>query len=190
MVYRVFSLTWPAFMQIYWIERKHLHKKRVQLPEDWFGTPTWPPIHCFGTPIWPPWRHIKTLYWDSTYVKIFNLNVFLTCNITIQIKPLWQCFYVVLFVFQNCRKWKFGHFVNFDFGLSRFYTGFIRGSLLAYSDCMNTYRTFFFFLLFVAMVMKYRSSYSLLLLLITAEFLFSQIFIYGFSPWDTLSNAI
>ena len=71
--------------------------------------------------------------------------------------------------------------MNFDFGLSRSYTGFIRGSLLAYSDCMNTYRTFFF-LLFVAMVMKYRSSYSLLLLLITAEFLFSQIFIYGFSP--------
>ena len=72
--------------------------------------------------------------------------------------------------------------MNFDFGLSRFYTGFIRGSLLAYSDCMNTYRIFLFFLLFVAMVMKYRSSYSLLLLLITAEFLFSQIFIYGFSP--------
>ena len=31
-----------------------LHKKRVQLPGDWFGTPTWPPFHCFGTPIWPP----------------------------------------------------------------------------------------------------------------------------------------
>ena len=28
-----------------------LHKKRVQLPQDWFGTPTWPPFHCFGTPI-------------------------------------------------------------------------------------------------------------------------------------------
>ena len=52
--YRVFSLTWPASMQIYWNKRKRLHKKRVQLPEDWFGTPTWPPFHCFGTPIWPP----------------------------------------------------------------------------------------------------------------------------------------
>ena len=59
---RVFSLTWPAYMQIYWNKRKSLHKKRVQLPEDWFGTPTWPPFHCFGTPIWPPWRHVKTLY--------------------------------------------------------------------------------------------------------------------------------
>ena len=49
--YRVFSLTWPAYMQIYWNKRKSLHKKRVQLPEDWFGTP-----------IWPPWRHVKTLY--------------------------------------------------------------------------------------------------------------------------------
>ena len=51
--YRVFSLTWPAYMQIYWEKRKRLNKKRIQLPEDWFGTPTWPPFHCFGTPIWP-----------------------------------------------------------------------------------------------------------------------------------------
>ena len=58
--YRVFSLTWPGSMQIYWNKRKRLHKKRVQLPQDWFGTPTWPPFHCFGTPIWPPWRHAKT----------------------------------------------------------------------------------------------------------------------------------
>ena len=43
----MFSLTWPGSMQIYWNKRKHLHKKRVQLPEDWFGTPTWPPFHCF-----------------------------------------------------------------------------------------------------------------------------------------------
>ena len=53
-LYRVFSLTWPASMQIYWNKRKRLHKKKVQLPEDWFGTTTWPPFHCFGTPIWPP----------------------------------------------------------------------------------------------------------------------------------------
>ena len=68
-IYRVFSLTWPASMQTYWNKRKRLHKKRVQLPEDWFGTPTWPPFHCFGTPIWPPWRHVKTLYWNSREVK-------------------------------------------------------------------------------------------------------------------------
>ena len=42
-----------------WKQRKGLHKKRVQLPQDWFGTLTWPPVHCFGTPIWPPWRHVK-----------------------------------------------------------------------------------------------------------------------------------
>ena len=61
-VNRVFSLTSPAFMQIYWNKRKRLHEKRVQLPEDWFGKPTWPLFHCFGAPIWPPWRHVKTLY--------------------------------------------------------------------------------------------------------------------------------
>ena len=63
--YRVFSLTWPASMQIYWNKRKRFHEKRVQLPQDWFGTPTWPLFHCFGTPIWPPWRHVKTLYSGS-----------------------------------------------------------------------------------------------------------------------------
>ena len=53
-ILRVFSLTWPASMQIYRNKRKRLHKKRVQLPQDWFRTPTWPPFYFFGTPIWPP----------------------------------------------------------------------------------------------------------------------------------------
>ena len=30
-------------------KRKYLHKKRVQLPQDLFGTPTWPPFHCMAT---------------------------------------------------------------------------------------------------------------------------------------------
>ena len=34
----VFSLTWSASMLIYWNNRKCLHKKRVQLPWNWFGT--------------------------------------------------------------------------------------------------------------------------------------------------------
>ena len=48
---RVFSPKWPASMKIYWNKRKRLHKKRVQLPQDWFGTQ-----------IWPPSRHVKALY--------------------------------------------------------------------------------------------------------------------------------
>ena len=46
--YRAFSLTWPAAMQIYWNKRRRLHKKRAQIPQDWVGTPTWPPFHCLG----------------------------------------------------------------------------------------------------------------------------------------------
>ena len=46
--YKAFSLTWLASMQIYWSKRKRLHKKGVQLPHEWFGTPTWPPFHCFN----------------------------------------------------------------------------------------------------------------------------------------------
>ena len=51
----------PVSMPINWNKRKRLHKKRVQLPQDWFGTQTWPPFNFFWTPIWPPWRHVKTL---------------------------------------------------------------------------------------------------------------------------------
>ena len=80
-VYRVFSFTWPASMQIYWNKRKRLHKKRVQLPQDWFGTPTWPPFHCFGTPIWPPWRHLKTLYsLRGALIKIARVYHTQWCN--------------------------------------------------------------------------------------------------------------
>ena len=61
-------------MLIYWTKRKHLHEKRVKLPEGFLGTPTWPPFHCFGTPIWPPRRHVKTLYRDnSTYTFAIDL---------------------------------------------------------------------------------------------------------------------
>lgn len=37
---RAFSLSWPAAVQIYWNKRNCLHKERVQLLQDWFGTPT------------------------------------------------------------------------------------------------------------------------------------------------------
>ena len=62
MSHRVFSLTWPVSMQIYWNKRKRLHEKRVRLTKDWFGTPTWLPFHCLGTPIWLLWAHLKTLH--------------------------------------------------------------------------------------------------------------------------------
>ena len=53
--YRAHLLTSPAAMQIYWNKRKCLHKKRVELPQDWFGKPRWPLFHCFATPIWLPY---------------------------------------------------------------------------------------------------------------------------------------
>ena len=33
-IIQMFSLTRPASMQIYWNKRKHLHKKRIQLPQE------------------------------------------------------------------------------------------------------------------------------------------------------------
>ena len=53
-IYRAFLLTWPESMLIYWNKRKHLHEKRVQLPKDFLGTPTWTLFYCFGIPIWLP----------------------------------------------------------------------------------------------------------------------------------------
>ena len=56
MHYRAFSLTWLCKFigkKESVCIRKEKEKER-KLPQDWFGTPTWPPFHCFGTPIWPP----------------------------------------------------------------------------------------------------------------------------------------
>ena len=72
--YGAFSRTWPAATLDYWNKSKCLHKNGVQIPEDKFGTPSWPPFLCFGTPTWPRWRHVKTLYcgkiccgWRTTF---------------------------------------------------------------------------------------------------------------------------
>ena len=49
--YRAYTCTYLAAMQIYWNKRKCLHKKIVQLPQDWFGKSTCLPCHCFGFPL-------------------------------------------------------------------------------------------------------------------------------------------
>ena len=51
---------------------KCLHKKTVELPQDWFGAPTWPPLDCSGTPIWLPYCHVKTFF---VGISIFNKEV-------------------------------------------------------------------------------------------------------------------
>ena len=53
--------------QPYWITETK--ENRVQFPEDYFGTPSWPPFLCFGTPTWPPWRDIKTLYSQKKWLR-------------------------------------------------------------------------------------------------------------------------
>ena len=53
--------------------------KKVQLPQDWSGTQTWPPFYCSGTPIWPPWRHVKTLsafMWSASMQIYWNKRNF------------------------------------------------------------------------------------------------------------------
>ena len=38
----VLSLTWSADLQIPWEQKKVLTLQKT-FPQDWFGTPTWPP---------------------------------------------------------------------------------------------------------------------------------------------------
>ena len=64
------ALTCLAPMQIYWNKRKCLHKKRVELTQDWFGTQTCPMFHCFGTPIWLP--HVVMCKRSVRYVRYIN----------------------------------------------------------------------------------------------------------------------
>ena len=63
-------------MQIYGNVRKRLHKKKVQLPQDWFATPTWPPFYCFGTPIWPSWWK----FFPNSACSYWLLRVHMTSN--------------------------------------------------------------------------------------------------------------
>ena len=58
-----------------WNKRKHLHKKRVQLLQD-----------CFGIPIWPPWRHVKTPK------RVFSQDVMsaILCGVTWQWNGGWD----------------------------------------------------------------------------------------------------
>ena len=60
--YRAFSLTWPVSIQMYGNKTNCLRKKRVQLAQDLFGTPTWPLFHCFGIPKWPPSRFVFLIF--------------------------------------------------------------------------------------------------------------------------------
>ena len=70
---RAYALTCPVAMQINWNKRKCLHKKRVQLPQDWFGlTSARPPFYYSGTPIWLPGRHVKVrTFYNTCFSETF-----------------------------------------------------------------------------------------------------------------------
>ena len=85
-IYSVFSLTWPASMQTYWNKRKRLHKKRVQLPQDWFGTQ-----------IWPPWSHVKTNNLQSYYLLLWSI-----VKRSKELSKL-QCFWDFYILFQSLK---------------------------------------------------------------------------------------
>ena len=54
LAYRAFSLTWASIYANLLEQKKVFTYEKSSSPQDWFGTPTWPPFHCFGTLIWQP----------------------------------------------------------------------------------------------------------------------------------------
>ena len=85
-VNRAFSLTCPATMQINCNKRKRLHKKRVQLPQYWCGTQTWPPFQCviehqYG-------RH------DVMWKCWITFTVLVTWPLKISFNSLWTVCYI------------------------------------------------------------------------------------------------
>ena len=84
-VNKAFSLPCPAAKQINCNKRKRLHKKRVQLPQYWFGTQTWPPFQCSRTPIWPR---------DVIWKRCFTFKVLVMRPLKISFNSLWIVCYI------------------------------------------------------------------------------------------------
>ena len=87
---------WPASMQIYWNKRKRLHKKTVQLPEDWFGT-----LHQHGR---------RFIVLEHQYGR---RDVMWKHSIAPQI--IWQRFF---FLFWIKKRWSKTHYIYANFLLS------------------------------------------------------------------------
>ena len=76
--------------KVFGTEENVLYEKRIQLPQESFGTRPWPPFHCFGTPIWLPWRHVKTiLFLRSRKVYVNWWAYYVTLGKMIRIKKEW-----------------------------------------------------------------------------------------------------
>ena len=78
-------------------QRNLLHKKRVQLPRDWFGTPTR-----------RTWRHVKRLYGNAHWanILILHFDAFLMV-----ISPYWSCwkydtYWKMMFTLSFSLRWK------------------------------------------------------------------------------------
>ena len=95
---RSVSLTCPAAMQIYWNKRKCLHKKRFELSQDWFSTPTCLPFivlrHQYGCHDVMyirsiPYSDVLFAFWLLKFTIILNL---LTEEMKSPDIPTYSCF--------------------------------------------------------------------------------------------------
>ena len=78
-MYRAFSLTWSASMQIYWNIKENIYIYQKSSPPigfSWIGTPTWPPFHSvletqYGN---------RDVMWRSIASSTLNLNTACSIN--------------------------------------------------------------------------------------------------------------
>ena len=109
---RAFSLTWPASMQIYGYKRKRLQKKRVHLPQSWFGTPTWPAVtSCENALLWKRNYHISLIRMKCfEFMRICHILVE-SLHSQLAVEPTWLPWVTilfcknVLFVGHSVRRW-------------------------------------------------------------------------------------
>ena len=88
--------------KMYWNKRKPLHKKRIQLPQDCLGTPTWLPFqfivleHQYGCRD-VMWKH-------SIRLRSFAVNVYLIKNFLFMSPQLPDSFFCLFVCFSFFSK--------------------------------------------------------------------------------------
>ena len=99
--YWAFSLTCPSLMKMFWNKRSFLRKKSVQLPQDLFGMPIWPPLLVWSTNT-PYLRHVKTLYyWQANRAHLTRLALPGQRDCAVTIKNAKIFFFYDLYLAEN-----------------------------------------------------------------------------------------
>ena len=106
--YRAFSITWPAYKQIYWNKRKPLHKKRIQLPQDVL-------VHqhgCRFIVLEHQYGRRDVMWKHSIRLRSFAVNVYLIKNVLFMSPQLPDFFFLFVCFSFFSKEWLFLFYIN------------------------------------------------------------------------------